>query len=104
MIEFRTRSIFLAPRGGPTPVNREVTLCKTIATLVQLREPAVLQPGDDPSSHERQGELPRCERCDAVIPSARQFSLGVSASPISCIVCGHQNDSYACADGELKAH
>jgi hypothetical protein len=37
MIEFRTRSIFLAPRGGPTPVNREVTLCKTIATLIQLR-------------------------------------------------------------------
>jgi hypothetical protein len=25
-------------------VNREITLCKTIATLVQLREPAVLQP------------------------------------------------------------
>jgi hypothetical protein len=58
---------------------------------------------DDPSRHGRQNELPRCECCDAVIPSARQFSLEVSSTPISCIVCGHQNDSYACADGELKA-
>lgn len=57
---------------------------------------------DDPARHERQGELPRCDCCGAVIPSARQFSLELSATPISCIVCGHQNDPHACADESQK--
>jgi hypothetical protein len=58
---------------------------------------------DNPSRHEERGELPRCQCCDAVIPSARQFALEVSATPISCIVCGHQNDLSPGADEELKA-
>jgi hypothetical protein len=57
---------------------------------------------DDTSGYERQGHLPRCECCDAVIPSTRQFLLEASGTPISCIVCGHQNDSYA-AGGELNS-
>jgi hypothetical protein len=44
------------------------------------------------SGHKQRDELPRCQCCDAVIPSARQFALEASATPISCIVCGHQND------------
>jgi hypothetical protein len=53
---------------------------------------------DDPSRY----GLPRCECCDAAIPPARQFSLEAHATAISCIVCGHQNESYARGDGLLK--
>ena len=59
--------------------------------------------GGKASGHKQRDELPRCQCCDAVIPPVRQFALGVGASPISCIVCGHQNDLSPGADEEQKA-
>ena len=46
-----------------------------------------------PSMSEKKGVLSRCECCNAAIPAARNFAPAVSATAISCIVCGHQNQS-----------
>jgi hypothetical protein len=54
---------------------------------------------DHPSMSESKAELSRCEYCNAAIPPLRNFAPEVSATAISCIVCGHQNDSYACVNG-----
>ena len=65
--------------------------CNT-GSIAGARRPSTRE---DAGRYERQGKLPRCECCGAVVPPAHQFSPEVSATPISCIVCGHQNDSYA---------
>jgi hypothetical protein len=45
------------------------------------------------STTEKKGEVLHCEYCTAIIPAARNFPPAFSAIGISCIVCGHQNQS-----------
>ena len=45
------------------------------------------------STTEKKGGLSHCEYCNAIIPAARSFASTVIATGISCIVCGHQNQS-----------
>jgi hypothetical protein len=45
------------------------------------------------SLSKKTAELARCQCCDAALPIGLNFAPSVSAAAISCIVCGHQNQS-----------
>jgi hypothetical protein len=45
------------------------------------------------SLNKKTAELARCQCCDAALPIGLNFVPVAIAAAISCIVCGHQNQS-----------